>query len=125
MGDCMNEFNKKFINDIKKVHGDKNTPYLVINLNKVQDNYKEIKKAFDFADIYYAVKANPSDRVITLLDNMGSNFDCATIFELDKLLELNVDVNKVSYGNTIKKATSIEYAYKKGVRIFARDSENN
>lgn len=72
---------------IKKFAKGKNTPFLVMDLNKIEKRYNEIKKHLSFAKIYYAVKSNPEDEIINLLNKKGSNFDVATIFELDQLLK--------------------------------------
>lgn len=110
---------------IKNFAQDKKTPFLLINLNKIEKNYIDLKTQMPFAKIYYAVKANPHKEVIKALAAQGSCFDFATIFELDQLLELNISPEKISYGNTIKKEEDIAYAYKKGVRLFATDSESD
>ncbi|MBO5688888.1 MAG: type III PLP-dependent enzyme, partial [Lentisphaeria bacterium] len=58
------------------------TPFLVVNLNIIKQKYTELKKHFDFAKIYFAVKANPAKEVISLLRDLGSNFDIASRYEL-------------------------------------------
>ena len=67
-------------------------------------------------------KSEPSNEIIKLLKEKNSNFDAATIFEINYLLNLGVEPSKISYGNTIKKAEHIKEAYSKGIRIFATDS---
>ncbi len=108
---------------MRKVADAHNTPFLVINLNIIKRKYNELKQHFPFANIYYAVKANPSVEVLTLLRDLGSSFDIASRYELDRVLSLGIDPAKLSYGNTIKKACDIRYFYEKGVRLFATDSE--
>ena len=98
------------------------TPFLVLNIKRVEENFDQLKTLLPFAKIYYAIKANPNNEILKMLLAKGSNFDIATIYELDQLLELGVPPEKISYGNTIKKETDIEYAYKKGIRHFATDS---
>ncbi len=98
------------------------TPFLVLNIKRVEENFEQLKTLLPFAKIYYAIKANPNNEILKMLLAKGSNFDIATIYELDQLLELGVPPEKISYGNTIKKETDIEYAYKKGIRLFATDS---
>jgi len=56
---------------------------------------------------------------------MGSCFDIASRYELDKVLKLGVSPERLSYGNTIKKAKDIAYFYEKGVRMFATDSKDD
>lgn len=99
------------------------TPFVVIDNAIVKKHYLEITNAFPFAKIYYAVKANPDPKVLTLLRDEGSNFDVASIYELDRILSLNISPQRCSYGNTIKKRKDIAYFYEKGVRLFATDSE--
>ena len=101
----------------------KETPFLVVDTTIIRRNYMELMKNFPFANIYYAVKANPDAHIISLLNELGSCFDIASIYELDKVLSLGVSPDRVSYGNTIKKAAHIREAYNRGVRLFATDSE--
>ena len=104
---------------------DLETPNVVINLNQIKFNFLKLKDSFPFAQIYYAVKANPGDPVLKMLAELGSSFDIASRYELDKVLALGVSPDRLSYGNTIKKARDIKYFYEKGVRMFATDSKDD
>ena len=99
------------------------SPFLAVDLDVIQAKYRELCAHFPTASIYYAVKANPATEVVALLAAMGSSFDIASPSELDLCLELGVHPARLSYGNTIKKAVDIEYAFRRGVRRFAFDSE--
>ena len=101
------------------------TPCIIINLERIKKNYLELKQFFPNAEIYYAVKANPHDEVLKLLMDLGAYFDIASRYELDKILALGVTPDRLSYGNTIKKAKDIAYFYEKGVRLFATDSKED
>jgi len=102
----------------------KETPFVVIDTEIIDEAYTELTKGFPIADIFYAIKANPAPEILTLLRDRGSNFDVASRYELDKLLAIgDVSPDRVSYGNTIKKAKDVRYFYEKGVRMFATDSE--
>ncbi len=102
----------------------KETPFVVINTDIIDEAYTELTKGFPVADIFYAIKANPAPEILTLLRDRGANFDVASRYELDKLLAIaGVSPERVSYGNTIKKAADVRYFYEKGVRMFASDSE--
>jgi ornithine decarboxylase len=104
---------------------DLETPCLVVNLEKVKNNYLRLRDFFPYSRIYYAVKANPEPAVITLLAELGANFDIASRPELDMVLSLNIAPDRISYGNTIKKARDIAYFYEQGVRMFATDSKED
>lgn len=101
------------------------TPNIVVNLRTIKKNFIQLKDSFPYAHIYYAVKSNPGIPVLRLLDSLGSNFDIASRYELDKVLSLNISPDRISYGNTIKKAKDIKYFYDKGVRMFATDSKED
>ena len=99
------------------------TPFLIVLLDRVSKKFDEFRTHFPSAKIYYAVKANPGVEVLALLRDIGSYFDIASIYELDSILNLGVPPERVSFGNTIKKAKHVSEAYDKGVRLFASDCE--
>ena len=99
------------------------TPFLVVDLNRIKTKFNEMVSLFPTAKIHYAMKASPAVEVINLLADLGSNFDCASVYELDRVLDCGVTAERISYGNTIKKAKDVKYAYEKGVRLYATDSE--
>ena len=101
------------------------TPCVVVNLKTIKKNYQKLRENFPYADIFYAIKANPHEEIISMLNEMGSCFDIASRYELDKVLKLGVSPERLSYGNTIKKAKDIAYFYEKGVRMFATDSKDD
>jgi ornithine decarboxylase len=100
------------------------TPCVIIDLEKIKDNYGKLRYYFDFADVFYAVKASPGKPILEALASMGSNFDCASIPEITSVLDVGVDPSRISFGNTIKKERDIKQAYDLGVRMFAFDSKS-
>ncbi|OGF27452.1 ornithine decarboxylase [Candidatus Falkowbacteria bacterium RIFOXYB2_FULL_34_18] len=110
---------------VRKFAGQEKTPFLLINLNRIEKRYDELRENLPYAKVYYAVKANPNNEVIKALFAKGSNFDVATVYEMNQLLELGIAPERMSYGNTIKKERDIAYAYSKGIRLFATDSEDD
>jgi len=101
------------------------TPCLVVNLRGIKNNYLKIRDSFPYAKIYYAVKANPDMAILSMLDKLDANFDIASRYELDQVMSLGISPDRMSYGNTIKKAKDVAYFYEKGVRMFATDSEGD
>ena len=112
-------------NKIKSFSEEKETPFLVVNLSTIKKKYEELTNNFPFAKIHYAVKANPAIEVLKLLKDLGSNFDVASVYELRKLLSIGVSPDRISYGNTIKKAKDIREHYDAGVRLYVTDSESD
>jgi ornithine decarboxylase len=104
---------------------DLETPCIVINLNTIRLNYQRLRGLFPYSQIYYAVKANPEREVISLLAELGANFDIASRPELELVLSLGISPERISYGNTIKKTGDIACFYEKGVRLYATDSKED
>lgn len=113
------------LDSLKRISADKETPFLLFNLGMMVDKYRELETSFPYASIYYAVKANPESAILERLRDLGSCFDIASVYELDKVMALGITADRLSFGNTIKNAQSIRYAYEKGVRMFASDCESD
>lgn len=113
---------KQEFESIYEFSKDKQTPCLILNLNRVEKRYEELVRNLTFAKIFYAVKANLENDIVSALAMKGSNFDVATVYEMDQLFGQGISADRMSYGNTIKKEKDIAYAYKKGIRLFSTDS---
>jgi ornithine decarboxylase len=96
-------------------------PCLVVDLEVVRDNYRAFASALPDARVFYAVKANPSPEVLTLLASLGSCFDTASIAEIESVVAAGATPDRISYGNTIKKERDIAHAFALGVGLFAVD----
>src|SRR5690242_17530452 len=103
--------------------GEEETPYLLFDLDVVRDRFQRLAAALPDTAIHYAVKANPAPEVLTLLNDLGSSFDVSSPGEIVRCLGVGVDPARLSYGSTIKKQRDIAWAYERGVRLFAIDSD--
>jgi ornithine decarboxylase len=98
-------------------------PCLVVDLDVVRDNYLAFAKALPDTRVFYAVKANPAPEVLSLLTQLGSCFDTASVAEIQMVLEAGATPDRISFGNTIKKERDIARAHAVGVGLFAVDCE--
>ena len=98
-------------------------PCLVVDLDVVRENYRAFEKALPDSRIFYAVKANPAPEILRLLATLGSNFDTASVVEVEMALEAGATPDRISFGNTIKKERDIARAFELGIRLFAVDCE--
>jgi len=99
------------------------TPCLVLDVDRVAENYARLKAAMPLARIYYAVKANPAAPILERLVSLGSSFDAASFNEVKACLAAGARPEAISYGNTVKKERDIAAAFAEGVTMFAFDSE--
>lgn len=98
------------------------TPCLVLDVDRVEENYRALIRVLPLARVYYAVKANPATPILGRLVGLGSCFDAASFEEVQFCLDAGAEPGQVSYGNTIKKVSSIQRAHAAGVTMFAFDS---
>lgn len=99
------------------------TPCLVLDVDRVEENYRRLQAAMPQSRIYYAVKANPAAPILDRLVGLGSSFDAASYEEISACLDAGAAPESISYGNTIKKESAIKAAFDRGIRMFAFDSE--
>lgn len=98
------------------------TPCLIIDLDIVELNYKQLRHALPAARTFYAVKANPAPEILKRLGDMGACFDASSLAEVQMVLNAGVQPERISFGNTVKHRDEIKTAYDLGVRLFAFDS---
>ena len=98
------------------------TPCLVLDVDRVEQNYRTLQRALPAARVYYAVKANPAAPILQRLVDLGSSFDAASWEEIQFCLQVGAAPETISYGNTIKKVSAIQRAHAAGVAMFAFDS---
>lgn len=98
-------------------------PTLVMDLDRVSEQFRALRAGLGRADIHYAVKANPAREIIARLVDLGSHFDAASRAEIALCLNEGASPSEVSFGNTIKRASDIAWAYDQGITLFAADAE--
>jgi len=72
---------------------------------------------------FYAIKCNPDIRIIQTLAELGANFDCASIAEMDRVLSLGISPDRIIFANPCKRKRDILTAYLKGVQMVTFDTE--
>ncbi len=97
-------------------------PFLVVDVDVVEHNYRELRRLLPLASVFYATKANPAVEIVQRLEKLGSSFDVASPGEIELCLGQGVTPDRISYGSTIKKKADIAWAYERGVRLYAFDS---
>src|SRR5688500_17681289 len=98
------------------------TPFVVVDVDLVEDRYRQLTAALPQARVYYAVKANPAMPILRRLVALGSAFDVASPTEIDLCLEAGARPDQISYGNTVKKRRDVAYAASVGVGRYTVDA---
>ncbi len=98
------------------------SPCLVVDLAVIREKYQAYQRALPNSRIYYAIKANPDPAILSLLVELGSFFDAASINEIRAVMAAGGSPEDISFGSTIKKECDIASAFALGVRLFAVDA---
>jgi len=94
-----------------------------MSVEQVKNNYRYLKEHMPRVNIHYAVKANPDERIIRTLKDLGSCFDVASDGEILQLQAMGIAGEKMVYANPVKPIHSIVTARQTGILNYMADSE--
>ena len=66
------------------------TPFYVYSTQTISETYKQLKKSLN-KNIFYSVKANSNQSIISLLSKLGAGIDVVSGEELQRALAAKVD----------------------------------
>ena len=99
------------------------TPCLVLDVDRVEANFRALRRALPLARIYYAVKANPAapvlERLVPPVEQLRRRGHSRRSRPASPPAR---GPAAISFGNTIKKVSAIRRAHDAGVSLFAFDS---
>ena len=99
------------------------TPFLVMDREKVKEKASLIGQNIRNSKVFYAVKANPDIEVIKLVDKLNMGFEIASEGELKLLSSIGVEPERIISSNPVKTFKFLKMAASYGVSYFAYDSE--
>jgi diaminopimelate decarboxylase len=101
------------------------TPCYVYSSQVILNNFRAYTEAFSDLPhtVCYAVKANSSLAVLSLLEKAGAGFDIVSGGELYRVLAAGGDPAKVVFSGVGKTAAEVEFALAKGIHSFNCESE--
>ncbi|KAM0714682.1 hypothetical protein Q7P37_009699 [Cladosporium fusiforme] len=104
-----------------RTYGDDN-PFFVVDLEVIHQRYVQWKCALPNITPYYAVKCNSDPRVLNLLMDLGTGFDCASASEIEGILRLKDEPGRIIYAHPCKNAEGLIAARKAGVKRMTFDT---
>jgi diaminopimelate decarboxylase len=101
------------------------TPAYVYSAQTILDNFRAYDAAFGAIPhlVCYAVKANSSLAILSLLARAGAGFDIVSGGELFRVLQAGGDPSKVVFSGVGKTADEVDYALANGIHAFNCESE--
>jgi len=109
---------EKQILELVKKYAAEERSLFIIDHNQIRTNYKKFKKLLPQVSVYYAIKANPEQKILETLFKLGSGFDSASLAEFMQVYKFIKDWqaqskhffiwDKIILSNTIKPEITLE-----------------
>ena len=98
--------------------------FYIIDLKKVLDEYKAMRKELPRVRPHYAIKCNSDPTLLRFFSNLDVGYDCASYGELDMIRDLGVkDLNRdIIFAQPCKISSHIQHAKDLGVKRMTFDS---
>ena len=99
------------------------TPLYLYSQKKIFDTYKNLKSNLN-SEIFYSIKANSNQAILSLIKNCGAGADVVSIGELKRALSAGFKAEKIIFEGVGKAREDIEYAINKNIRLINAESIN-
>ena len=97
-------------------------PFFIGHLQFVQSQFERWQSNLPFVLPHYAVKSNPDRRLVQTLSSLGANFDCASMKEIQDVLSIAKNPNRIIFAHPFKIPSHLEYAASVGVNRMTADN---
>ncbi|MGX7589249.1 diaminopimelate decarboxylase [Candidatus Vidania fulgoroideorum] len=107
--------------NIKKIIKNYKKPINIYSKKKILNNIKTIKK-FKKISFYYAIKANNNKKILIILKNNNLNFEAVSIKEIETVLSIKTNPNRILFSGLGKSKEEIIMALKNDIKKFNVES---
>merc|ERR1712169_147456 len=101
--------------------GEEDTFY-VADLGDVYRQHLRWKKNLPRVKPFYAVKCNPDPKVLKLLCELGTGFDCASKTEIEQVLSMGTSPDRIIYAQPCKTNSYVRFVKSAGVKQMTFDN---
>lgn len=117
--DELEQFDRASLEELVAKH---ETPFMVLDLEEVDYQYKSLQAALPGVKLFYALKALSHPELIKRLKGLGCHFDLATIGEVELVESLGIKGDQCIHTHPIKKDKEIKRALEFGCKRFVVDN---
>ncbi|KAK7408574.1 Ornithine decarboxylase [Neonectria punicea] len=96
--------------------------FFVADLGEVYRQHLRWKKNLPRIRPFYAVKCNPDPQVIKLLAELGTGFDCASKTEIEQVLGMGLNPDRIIYAQPCKTNSYVRFVKSAGVKQMTFDN---
>ncbi len=91
------------------------TPFYVYSQKSITDTYEKLKNSIN-AKIFFSVKANSNQAIISLMKSLGAGVDVVSAGELERALVAGISPDKIIFEGVGKSINDIEHAVHSNIR---------
>jgi ornithine decarboxylase len=108
--------------EIQRLVAEFGSPLLIIDCQRVREQYRKLHKALPGVDLHYALKPLPHPAVVETIIELGGWLDLATTGETQLITQLGIDPARCIHTHPIKRDIDIRNALHLGVKTFVADN---
>jgi ornithine decarboxylase len=98
------------------------SPLLLLDGDKVRQQYYGLRQALPGVDIYYAVKSFPHPAILRILADLGAGFDMASSGEIELIRDLKIAARRTIHSHPIKRDSDIRDGLRYGCTTYVVDN---
>lgn len=108
--------------EIARLVGQYGSPLLILDCERVRQQYLQLKAALAGVELHYALKPLPHPAVVRALDQLDASFDLATSGEIALVRSLGIAPQRCIHTHPVKRETDIREAVEAGITTFVVDT---
>lgn len=108
--------------EIERLTREFGSPLLIIDCERIRQQYRMLKAALPGVDLHYALKPLPHPAVVATLRDEGAFFDLATTGEIDVVRAQGIKAERCVHTHPIKRNSDIRDALDYGIDTFVVDN---
>ena len=110
---------KEILKDLEKI----STPYYIYDRRVIEKKAGILQESFsDFAKIFFAIKANSSISLLSIMNENNVGAEVVSPGEIFKALKAGIPGEKILYDSLARKKEEIAFAINKGIKFFNFES---
>ncbi|MFZ9872691.1 MAG: type III PLP-dependent enzyme [Steroidobacteraceae bacterium] len=108
--------------EIRRLVREFGSPLLIIDCERIRQQYRSLQRALPGVDLHYALKPLPHPAVVQTVLAEGGFLDLATTGEVELVAKLGADPRLCIHTHPIKRDIDIRSALARGVKVFVADN---
>ena len=102
---------------------DSDEAFWIADFNRTRESLELWEENIPSVKMHYAMKCCDEPHLLKFVADHGLGFDCASMKEIETIIGLGVDANRIVFSHPLKSIASLKYAKQMGVERLVYDTE--